>query len=91
MAHINIRSLRNKVDKITMLLQMCHMDILATTETHLDNKISNQQLKVENYNTYRRDRQEKQGGRCLVYVKNHICATRLKSLETTEIEQIWLN
>ena len=34
--HINIRSLRNKVDEINILLHVCRFDILAITETHLD-------------------------------------------------------
>ena len=48
-AHINIRSLKNKVDEIKMLLHICRFDILAITETHLDKKMSNRQLEIENY------------------------------------------
>lgn len=82
--------MRHKVDEVRLLLQICHLEILAITETHLDSKISNQQLEVENYKIFRRDREGKQGGGCLIYVMNHICAIRLRSLEATEIEQIWL-
>ncbi|CAB3992982.1 Hypothetical predicted protein, partial [Paramuricea clavata] len=89
-AHINIRNLRHKVDEVRLLLQICHLEILAITETHLDSKISNQQLEVENYKIFRRDREGKQGGGCLIYLMNNICAIRLRSLEATEIEQIWL-
>lgn len=48
-AHINIRSLRNKVDEIRILLNVCKFDVLTISETYLDKKISNSQLEVENY------------------------------------------
>jgi chlorite dismutase len=48
-AHVNIRSLRNKVDKVRLLLKIYRFDILALTETHLDSSISNQQLEIEIY------------------------------------------
>ena len=90
-AHINIRSLRNKVDEVKVLLHVCRFDILAITETHLDRKISNSQLKIDNYKIIRRDRDANTiGGGCLFYIASHICSTRLRSLESSDIEAIWL-
>ncbi len=40
-AHVNIRSLRNKADVVKLLMKICRFDILALTETHLDSSISN--------------------------------------------------
>ena len=92
-AHINIRSLRNKVEEIEILLNICPFDILAITETYLDKKIDNRRLEIENYKIIRRDRTTGQvGGRCLIYISdNYVCSSRLKSLETANIEGIWLN
>ena len=90
-AHINIRSLRNKLDEVKVLMQVCRFDILAITETHLNQKISNKQLEIDNYKIVRRDRNSGAAGEgCLVYINNHICSSRLKSLEVLEIEGIWL-
>ena len=90
-AHINIRSLRNKLDEVRMLLHISRVDTLAITETHLDRKISNRQLEVANYKFIRRDRNSDTiGGGCLIYIANHICSTRLTSLESPDIEGIWL-
>ena len=90
-AHINIRSLRNKVDEVKLLLHICRLDILAITESHLDRNFSNRQLMIENYKIVRRDRSAgTAGGGCLVYIADHICSSHLKSLETPEIEGIWL-
>ena len=88
-AQINIRSLRNKVDEVKILLSICRFDILAITETHLDEKISDKQLENENYKIIRRDRGLGQsGGGCLIYIANHVCTTHLKSLETMDVEGI---
>ena len=77
-AHINIRSLRNKLDEVKVLMQVCRFDILAITETHLNQKISNKQLEIDNYKIVRRDRNSgAAGGGCLVYINNHICSSRL--------------
>ena len=73
------------------LLQLCRFDILAITETHLDINVSNRQLEIENYKIARRDRNAGTlGGGCLVYIANHICSTRMKSLECPTIEGVWL-
>lgn len=90
-AQINIRSLRNKIGELRVLLQVCRFDILAITETHLDRKLSNNQIGIENYKIFRRDRSTgAAGGGCLVYVIKNIGCSRLKSLEAPEVEGIWL-
>jgi hypothetical protein len=89
-AHINVRSLRNKLDEIKILLKVCCLDVLSITESHLDEKIANQQLNIENYKLARRDRETGPGGGCIVYVADHICFNRLKSLETRNIEGLWI-
>ena len=77
-AHINVRSLRNKLDEIKILLKVCRLDVLSITESHLDEKIANQQLNIENYKLARRDRETGPGGGCIVYVADHIFFNRLK-------------
>lgn len=95
-AQLNIRSLRNKVDEVRIILSSCKFDILALTETHLDSTISNGQLQVDGYRIIRRDRQranKKQigrGGGCLLYVIDNLSAIHLRSLSCPDIEAIWL-
>ena len=85
-ALINIRSLRNKVEEVRILLSVCRFDILSITETHLDKTISDGQLEVENYKIVRRDRRtQTNGGGCMVYVAN-----RMRTLESEQVEGIWL-
>ena len=80
------------MDEITLLLKVCRFDIFAITETFLDESISDKQLHVENYKFVRRDRNTGQdGGGCLIYIASHICYSRLKSLESPDVELIWIN
>ena len=55
-AQLNICSIKNKIDEIRMLLQVCKFDILAITESHLDKSVGNKQLYIDNYRLMRRDR-----------------------------------
>ena len=85
------RSIRDKFDEVKLLSKLCSFDILAITDTYLDGNISNKQLEIEQYRIVRRDRNTGFiGGGCLVYVAYHICFSRLKSLESSDIEGIWL-
>ena len=47
-------------------------------------------MNIANYKIARKDRDNGPGGSCVVYISNNICCSRLKSLETLEIEGIWL-
>lgn len=55
--HVNIRSLRNKIDYIVDVVQ--DFDILFFTETHLDNQISDEDVQIEGFTLKsRRDRNQ---------------------------------
>ena len=84
-AQLNVRGLGNTMDETTLLLKVCRFDIFEITETFLDEGISDKQLHVENYKIVRRDR-----NCCLIYIASHICYSRLKSLESPDIELIWI-
>ena len=43
-AHINICSLRYKMDEIRLLQRICRFDILAITETHLNASVPDNSL-----------------------------------------------
>ena len=71
-------------------MKVCRFDVLSITESRLDQKILNQQLNIENYKLVRRDRDTGLGGGCIVYVTDNICFSRLNSLESRDIEGMWL-
>ena len=53
---LNTRSITNKLDQIRLMLHMKSVDILAITETWLDNSWSDNELVITGYNLFRRDR-----------------------------------
>lgn len=89
LAHLNICSLRNKVDEITRLCQIENIHVLALSETHLDNSFDNSVLAVDGYNLYRRDR-DKHGGGIALYVKENIAVFPRNDIMCADIEILWL-
>ena len=45
-AHLNICSLRNKIDELRYLQETCQFDIIAITESHLDAAVVNTQIAI---------------------------------------------
>ncbi len=54
--HVNICSLRNKVQDIENLLTSEKIHILAISETHLDNTFDDATVEIQGYSIYRKDR-----------------------------------
>ena len=69
LAHISIRSWRNKEVEISLFLKENDIDILSLNETWLK---SNFKLDIPNYTIARRDRLRRQGGGVAILVRNDI-------------------
>ena len=69
LAHINIRSCRNKEVEMSLFLKENDIDILSFNETWLK---SNFKLDIPNYTIARRDRLKRQGGGVAILVRNDI-------------------
>lgn len=84
--HLNIRSIRNKIDSLLSLVT--DFDVLCFTESHLDSCITDQNLLIDGFNTiYRKDRNSFGGG-IIIYVSNSLRVKRRTDLEPTNIECI---
>ena len=46
-AHLNICSIRYKIDELRVLQSICGFNVIAITETHLDGSISDNRLHIE--------------------------------------------
>ena len=71
MSMLNLASLPKHLEEIRVLLADQCFDILALTETRLDNNITNLDMHVDNYSLIRSDCSRKGGG-VSIYVKNYI-------------------
>jgi hypothetical protein len=89
-AHLNINSICGKVDEVIDLLNTCKFDVLAISESKIDNSVSNSLLQHSKYRIIRRDRKRGAGG-ILVYIRSTITAVRRVNLEPEGIESICLD
>ena len=85
---LNTRSITNKLDQIRLMMHKKSTDILAITETWLDNSWTDNELVITGYNLFRRDRKTAQGGGIIVYTHNSLSAERRSDVESGQIEQI---
>ena len=91
-AHLNIRSITapSRLDDVENLLLHYHnFDILALTETHLDNTVTDNSLHINGYQFFRRDR-NRNGGGVGIYIKETLQTKRRFDLEQNDIEIIWI-
>ena len=90
-AHINIRSLRNKVEDIQELLLRNDIMVLGVSETWLDDAVSNSEVSVPGYHLIRRDRPKSKGGGVCVYYRFDLSLREHNFPATAEChEMIWL-
>ena len=87
--HLNIRSIRNKLDYIKD--NFLDFNILCFTETHLDNQVSTSDLFLSNSfdEPYRKDRTN-HGGGLLLYPNAELVHTRRPDLEIYCEESLWV-
>ena len=89
MAHINICSIRNKLNEVENIILSNNFHILAMSETHLDSTFEDTSLMIEGFNIYRKDRNAYGGGIC-IYVQRHLPVKIRHDLMQTDIEVLWL-
>lgn len=88
-AHINICSLRNKIPDIINMLTSHNINILAISETHLDNTFDDATVEIQEYSIYRRDR-DVYGGGVAMYIQSHIPVKIREDLMSCDVEMLWL-
>ena len=90
LGYSNIDSLINKIVSSRDVVAKFPTDILCIDETKLDDRFSNSQFLIENYQfpPFRRDRISTGGGK-IVYVRQGLTSKRLKNFESKTIETIF--
>ena len=87
LAHININSIRNKIESLSFTIAN-NVDMLIISETKLDDSFPTSQFELNGFGTpYRYDKNSKGGG-ILLYVREDISSKLLKNSFETEIESI---
>ena len=100
-SHVNIQSLGSgekgptscanvKLDQVRTIMQHREkFDIICLSETWLTNLVPDEDIDLENYTVYRKDRVGRGGGVCM-YVNSSIPCTVPPELQTNEIEILWV-
>ena len=99
--HINICSLRNKLFVLSKLVRFHNLDILAVSETWLDNSISDSEVDIRGFSMHRLDRKcnyncsctngtpcQKRGG-VVIYSRLQLGFKRML-IQHIDLEMVWL-
>ena len=93
-AHINVRSLRKKVEQLKVVVKKYSIDILCISESWLQDTITDGDVAIEDFSIVRRDRRNRTrggGGGVAIYVKNGIMYSRRNDIITDpDLESVWL-
>ncbi len=88
--HLNVQSLQQKTDIIQAELD--HFDIIALTETWLNDTIDNNDLALTQYHPpIRKDRTTDRHGGEAIYIKDTLPVARRPDLEPQDIECVWVD
>ena len=85
--HLNIKSLLPKLDILEAEMQQ--YDIVVFTESWLNPNISNNDIRIANFDPpYRKDRDNRIGGGVAIYVRKGVTSTRRDDMTHGDIEAI---
>ena len=87
-SHININSLPNKVDELSLLLGNDPFDIVAVSETHCDSTIPDTDVCIDNFTVIRKDR-SRHGGGVALYIRNSLSFSQI-NYNLNEVEGLWI-
>ena len=94
LCHVNIRSIRNNVEKLEHI--SCglthHYDIITLSETWLNSQCTDVSLSLPGFQLpFRRDRDDNSGyGGVLAWVSDQVAAKRRHDLELPGLEALWI-
>ena len=86
--HLNVQSILPKLNQLS--IEYSNYEILSFTESWLRPSVSNEQVAIQNFNTFRNDRLDRVGGGVIVYVKDNINCQERPDLKVANLESIWL-
>ena len=88
-AHLNIHSLVLKIYQLRVLLKNNPFNVISMNETLCDDSVSNSEVFIDGFAVYRRDR-NRHGGGVAIYVSDKFNVKRRHDLESSVLENIWL-
>ena len=87
---MNVRSLLPKIDELCAFVSSTPIDIIAITESWLNEDIDNNILSVNGFNIHRNDRSTGRGGGVCAYIFSRIPSKIREDLENSAYECMWV-
>ena len=90
-SHININSITSpgRLDELKLFVDEQNIDILALSETKLDDTVNEALFKLPNFHEPVTKHRSRHGGGVAIYTRNYISTRRIPELECPEEEWIW--
>ncbi|BHF78051.1 hypothetical protein SprV_0602116100 [Sparganum proliferum] len=89
--YTNVQSLLSKFEELKIHLCDLSPDVISLTETWLTQHVDDRELALPGYQMFRRDREGRQGGGVLTYVKNGLNVSDKTDNFSCSSEAIWLS
>ena len=88
-AHLNINGLRSKIDFLKIFLLQEKLDVICLNETKIDSTVSDGDIKIPGYNSYRQDR-TLHGGGTLIYAADYLNSKKSCRFSRKDHEAVWI-
>ena len=86
---MNARSIINKIDYMRAKVKVLEPDIIGVTESWADERIADEEIAIDGYEMFRRDRMlDIKGGGVLLYIRSSLKVRGIE-LENNFPEQVW--
>ena len=90
-AHINIRSMRNKLDELQLLLKKLSIDIMCVSETWLNDTSTDNTVNIAGYDIIRCDRISNTYGGVAILIRDNLVHKTRDYLKTEKsLEILWI-
>ena len=85
--NLNIRSIRNKIDWLQTFVD--ETDIVTITESHLDDTVTSENIKLDSFSLPLRKDRSNMGGGLLIYTKEDVICTPKPEFQNDIDETLW--
>ena len=88
-AHLNVNGLRSKLDFVKILLNQEKFDVFCVNETKIDSTVSDSDISIPGYISYRQDR-TLHGGGSIIYCSKNLQTKKNNRLSSKKFESVWV-
>ena len=88
--YLNARSLFNKIDELSVIINQQNADVIMVTETWLTDAIPDAALHISGFTIVRRDRSSRRGGGVAIYIRESLPFKIRPDCNNPDYECLWI-